>query len=91
MRPDTDCIFVYGFAMDIVTDYSQLTQGSVREDASYSCITMIFEGGVVSNSYEKCFFQDIEGCKMDNKSDSNRKHVIDFVLVIYDSFMIVWS
>jgi hypothetical protein len=57
MRPDTDCICVYGFAMDIVTDYSQLTQGSVREDASYSCITMIFEGGVVSNSYEKCFFR----------------------------------
>jgi hypothetical protein len=76
MHPLTHFICIHGLAVDMLTDLSQLTQGSVREEANYICISMIFEGGVVTDTYDKCFVRSSAVVRWISKTDTNRKRVI---------------
>jgi hypothetical protein len=75
IHPETNYICIHGIGYSRV-GINNMSQGCLREDSNYVCISKIFGLGVVTDSYDKCFVRTSKVISWISKSMANRKKII---------------
>jgi hypothetical protein len=75
IHPETNYICIHGIGYSRV-GINNVSQGCLREDSNYVCISKIFGLGVVTDSYDKCFVRTSKVISWISKSMANRKKII---------------